>query len=125
AGRWVGLFRQWKPFETVSAFQICLGDRLAKAQARIRSDSVTWGKLALGCCRFACLRLLFFGGVEVQDLASLSRSRVDRAQVFAAFHLPNRGDDAVFLDGLISYFVGFGRGSVLARGDCGLAFRHK
>lgn len=68
-------------------------------------------------------RLLFLGRVEIQDLSALSRARVDCAQVFAAFHLPNRSDHAVFLDGLVSYFFVL-RHCALIFGQRRLAFSH-
>ena len=44
-----------------------------------------------------------FGGVEVKNFASLSRTRINRAQMFAPLHFPNRGDNPIFFYRLISY----------------------
>src|SRR6185295_16885678 len=58
----------------------------------------------------------FFRGIEIENFLTLSRTWVDGAHVLAALHFPNRGDHAVFLDGLISNF--FFRGCL--RGRLGL-----
>jgi hypothetical protein len=54
--------------------------------------------------------VFFLGRVEVEDLSALSRTGIDRAQMFASFHLPDRSDHAIFFDSLIGYFFGFRRG---------------
>src|SRR5436853_6814500 len=57
----------------------------------------------LRCRCFARRVVHLFGGIEVEDFASLSRTRINRAQMFAPFHFPNRGHDPIFLYRLISY----------------------
>jgi hypothetical protein len=64
--------------------------------------------------------------VQVEDLAPLPGPGVDRAQVLAPFHFPNRGDDAVFFHGLVGYlFILSCRRRILRIRYCGLAFRHR
>ena len=81
----------------------------------------------LGRRSFAGRRMLFvFGGVEIEDLAPLSRARVNGAQVFAAFHFPDGRDHAVFLHGLIGYLFRLSRRRRILRfRHCSLAFRHR
>src|SRR6266480_6382234 len=54
--------------------------------------SVAGGRLTL---------VVMLGRVEVEDFLALTRTRIDRAHVFAALHFPNCRDDSVFFDSVI------------------------
>src|SRR5882672_4399895 len=55
-------------------------------------SSVAGARLAL---------VVMLGRVEVEDFLALTRTRIDRAHVFAALHFPNCRDDSVFFDSVI------------------------
>ena len=67
------------------------------------------------------------GRVEAEDFLTLSRARVDGAEVLAALHLPDGRDLTVLLDGVVGYLFGrslLGFGSAAASGSaaaCGSA----
>src|SRR6185503_14970369 len=45
--------------------------------------------------------VVMFGGVKTKDVLTLPRARVDRADVFAALHLPDCRNHAVLFDRVI------------------------
>src|SRR5439155_12147162 len=78
-----------------------------------------------------CWLIVMLGRVKAKDILSLPRSRIDRANVLATLHLPDRGHYSVLLHSMIGDILHcrFGHRTIAccisrAFNRCGLILRH-
>src|SRR4051812_28118082 len=90
----------------------------AEVRRRTTRQFRSIGRLRRGS--FARRMVDFLSRVKVENLATLTRTWVDGAQVFATFHFPNRRNHAVFFNGLISNVF-----RILIARWCGISLSHK